>query len=204
MFVNGFGEVVDIEDDLIFPLLKSSDINKYQESTVRKYLVVPQQKVGADTSSLKNTHPLTYSYLIKHEEEFINRKSSIYKDKDKFSIFGVGDYSFSPYKIVISSLYKNISFVLVSQFGGKPILIDDTCYQLDFNNFEEAKCIYDALNSNEIQSLLRSLVFKDAKRVVTKSLLMRLDVAQLCKDKGRLVEAQRFIDISSRQLSLFD
>lgn len=204
VFVNGFGEVVDIEDDLIFPLLKSSDINKYQESTVRKYLVVPQQKVGADTSSLKNTHPLTYSYLIKHEEEFINRKSSIYKDKDKFSIFGVGDYSFSPYKIVISSLYKNISFVLVSQFGGKPILIDDTCYQLDFNNFEEAKCIYDALNSNEIQSLLRSLVFKDAKRVVTKSLLMRLDVAQLCKDKGRLVEAQRFIDISSRQLSLFD
>ena len=83
-------------------------------------------------------------------------------------------------------------------------MVDDTCYQLDFCNYEEAKCIYDALNSNEIQSLLHSLIFKDAKRVVTKNLLMRLDLAQFCKDKGLTINSQRFANSSYQQLSLFD
>ncbi len=201
---NGFGEIVQIEDDLIYPLLKSSDISKYQANLIRKFIIVPQRKVGEDTSLLAVTHPLAYSYLTKHRNAFRNRKSAIYKDKDKFSIFGVGDYSFSQYKIVVSSLYKNIAFELISQFEGKPILVDDTCYQLDFDNFEEAKCIYDALNSIEINSLLLSLVFKDAKRVVTKNLLMRLDVARWCKDKGLKTNAQRLINSQTQQLSLFD
>lgn len=203
-FVNELGEIVRIENDLIFPLLKSSDINKYQENKIRKYIIVPQRKVGADTTSLKYTHPLAYSYLNKHEAMFNKRKSSIYKGKDKFSIFGIGDYSFSPYKIVISSLYKTICFKLISQYEGKPIIVDDTCYQLDFNNLKEAEYIYEALNSNELQSLLHTLIFKDAKRVVTKSLLMRLDLAQLCRDKGFTINSQRFINRSSQQLSLFD
>ena len=204
VLINGFGEIVQIEDDLIYPLLKSSDINNRQINPIRRFIIVPQRKTGEDTSLLAHTHPLAYSYLTKHETAFRNRKSSIYKNKDKFSIFGIGDYSFSRYKIVISSLYKNISFVLVSQSEGKPILVDDTCYQLDFCNYEEAKCIYDALNSNEIQSLLHSLIFKDAKRVVTKNLLMRLDLAQFCKDKGLTINSQRFANSSYQQLSLFD
>ncbi|MGN0209868.1 MAG: SAM-dependent methyltransferase, partial [Muribaculaceae bacterium] len=141
VFINGFGETVQIEDDLIFPLLKSSDIRGFHNNQFRKFIIVPQRNVGDDTSILKNTHPLAYSYLTKYEATFQNRKSSIYNGKDKFSIFGIGDYSFSPYKIVISSLYKTICFQLVSPFNGKPVMVDDTCYQLDFENIEEAKCI---------------------------------------------------------------
>lgn len=203
-FVNGLGEVIEIEDDIVFPLIKSSDVRKYHNTPIRKYIIVPQRKMGTDTSALKETHPKAYTYLTKHEWAFNQRKSSIYRDKDKFSIFGIGDYSFSKYKIVVSSLYKTISFILVSQYAGKPILVDDTCYQLDFNNYEEAKTIYDALNSKEIQSLLCSLIFKDAKRVVTKSLLMRLDVTQLCVDRGIIINTERFISNMIRQPSLFD
>ncbi len=78
---------------------------------------------------------------------------------------------------------------MVSQFEGKPIMVDDTCHQLDFDNTEEAQCIFKALHSNEIQSLLKSLVFMDAKRVITKNLLMRLDISLLCKEKGMNLEA---------------
>lgn len=204
VYTNGFGEIVQIEEELIYPLLKSSDINNYKENQFRKFIIVPQRKVGNDTSSLKYSHPLTFSYLTKYENEFSSRKSSIYKGKDKFSIFGIGDYSFKPYKIVVSSLYKTIKFILVSQYDGKPIIVDDTCYQLDFYSLEEAKCILEALNSAEMSSLLQSLIFKDAKRVVTKSLLMRLDLMQLCKDKGIKITSQRFINGTCGQLSLFD
>ncbi len=184
-YVNGFGETVQIESDLIYPLLKSSDINKYDGSDCRKFLIVPQRKVGEDTSALQYSHPLAYSYLLKHQKVFSRRKSSIYKGKDRFNIFGVGDYTFKPYKIVVSSLYKTVTFKLISEYGGKPVVVDDTCYQLAFDTIDEAKCVYDALNSNEIQSLLQSLVFRDAKRVVTKNLLMRLDLTRFCKDNGR-------------------
>lgn len=204
VYTNGLGETVQIEEDLIFPLLKSSDINNYRENNYRKFIILPQRKVGSDSSQLKYTHPLAYAYLTKHESVFSARKSSIYKGKDRFSIFGIGDYSFKSYKIVVSSLYKTIKFVLVSQFHGKPVMVDDTCYQLDFDSPEDATAILNALNSTEIQSLLQSLVFKDAKRVVTKSLLMRLDLAKYCSDNGINIDSQHLSASSSHQLSLFD
>lgn len=203
VFQNGFGENVRIEEDVIFPLLKSSDINHIQGSKCRKFLILPQHRVGDDTSLLKYTHPLTYSYLSSYESLFRKRKSSIYKGKDKFSVFGVGDYSFKPYKIVVSSLYKTINFVLLTTIEGKPVLVDDTCYQLGFDDYEQAKIIYNALNSNEIKALLSALVFKDAKRVVTKNLLMRLDLLGWCADNG-LYEAYRLYGRNfPQQLSLF-
>lgn len=204
VYINGLGETVKIEDDMIYPLLKSSDIKHYDEDRIRKYLIVPQRTTSTDTSLLKYTHPLTYEYLTQHESAFANRKSSIYVGKDKFSIFGVGDYSFKPYKVVVSALYKDIEFVLVSKIGDKPIVLDDTCYQLDFDNIEEARIVYDALHSIEIQSLLKSLVFSDAKRVVTKGLLMRLNLSKLCEEKGICVKSQRFDKGIEAQLSLFD
>lgn len=203
-YTNGFGKVVQIEDDLIYPLLKSSDIRKYNGNEYRRFIIVPQRKVGDDTSALQYTHPLAYSYLVEYEELFSCRKSSIYKGKDRFSIFGIGDYSFMPYKIVVSSLYKNIDFKLISESEGKPVMVDDTCYQLGFDNLKEAMCIYDALNSAEIQSLLQSLVFKDAKRVVTKNILMRLDLAQLCRDNGMEIPVISDNRPACHQLSLFD
>lgn len=202
-YINGFGEIVQIEDDLIFPLLKSSDIRKYDGEECKRFIIIPQRKVGDDTTTLQSSHPLTYSYLLKYVNIFSRRKSSIYKGKDRFSVFGIGDYSFKPYKIVVSSLYKTINFKLISEYNGKPIMVDDTCYQLGFDNFEEAKCVYNALNSTEIQSLLKSLIFKDAKRVVTKTLLMRLDLVQLCKDNNWMIPSNNSMS-SCFQLHLFN
>lgn len=204
VYVNGAGETVQIEEDMIYPLLKSSDISNYQAGQFRKFVIVPQRKANEDTSSMKHTHPLTYSYLMKHESAFSKRKSTIYKGKNKFSIFGIGDYSFKPYKIVVSSLYKVINFIVVSPYKDKPIMVDDTCYQLDFDTIEEAECIFKALNSTEIQSLLNSLIFMDSKRVITKNLLMRLDLVQLCNDKGITLATNRFNHGYTQQLPLFD
>lgn len=203
-YVNGFGDEVQIEDNLIFPLLKSSDVKRYDGKDFRKFVIVPQRRVGENTSALQYTHPLTYSYLCKYQDLFLRRKSSIYKGKDRFSVFGIGDYSFKPYKIVVSSLYKTLDFTLVSEYEGKPVIVDDTCYQLGFDNPEEAQCIYQALNSPEILSLLQSLIFKDAKRVVTKSLLMRLDLLQFCKDHDMDLPSTNHTESCFPQLSLFD
>lgn len=186
-YYNGLGELVEIEDDLIFPYLKSSDVQRCTDGAdveIKKFIIVPQRFVGENMSFFCSKFPKTYSYLISHIEFFTRRKSSIYKKKDKFSIFGIGDYTFSPYKIVVSSLYKTVSFKLLTPYKDKPIIVDDTCYQLAFDSENDATIVCKALKSEDIQSLLRTLIFKDAKRVVTKSLLMRLNVYKYLNEHG--------------------
>ena len=179
VFRNGFGEPVEIEDDLVFPLCKSSDLKAAIIEKTRKFVLVPQKFIGQETGSISENHPKTADYLNKHKELFAQRKSSIYRDKPPFSIFGIGDYSFKPYKIAISGLYKQTRFSLVPPQNGKPVMLDDTCYLLGFDSSAEAVCVHNLLNHEKIQNLLHSLVFWEGKRVITKEILMRLDYGKL-------------------------
>jgi hypothetical protein len=182
VFYNGFGEKVDIEDGLIYPLLKSSDLKKSVIENTRRFVLVPQRFVGQKTDFIQRDYPKTAAYLNKYKELFDRRKSSIYRDKQPFSIFGVGDYSFKPYKIAISGLYKQTGFSLVLPQKEKPVMLDDTCYLLGFDSDAEAVCVHYLLNHEIIQKLLDSLVFWEGKRVITKEVLMRLDYSKLLSE----------------------
>jgi hypothetical protein len=52
-FVNGYGEKVNIEEEYIFPLLKSSDIVNGRLEP-RKYVLVTQRNVGDNTLGIKD------------------------------------------------------------------------------------------------------------------------------------------------------
>lgn len=174
-FINGLGEKVNLEKDLVFGLLKSSDLKNNTTNTFRKLTIITQRKVGQETNYIRNDFPLTFQYLNSHKEVFNKRKSSIYKDKPAFSIFGIGDYSFAKYKIGISGLYKTTHFTLVSPKDSKPIMLDDTCYFIGFNNIKIAQIAHFLLNSDLVQKFLKSIIFSDSKRSINKDTLMRID-----------------------------
>lgn len=176
-YVNGFNEEVDIEDDLVYPLLKSSDIKGDEITTARKYVIVTQRSTSDDTGCMKGRYPKAYRYLTDHAELLDKRGSRVYEGRARFCIFGIGTYSFKPYKVVVSGLYKKPCFALVTPIGGKPAMVDDTCYMLGFDNMEEARITQRILRSEPVEALIGSLLFADAKRVVNKELLMRIDLA---------------------------
>lgn len=178
-FVNGLQQETILEEDLVFGVLKSSDLKKTVINETRKFTIITQKKVGQDTSFIKKEFPKTYHYLLKHKSQFDLRKSSIYKNKPDFSIFGIGDYSFSPFKISISGLYKNYFFNLILPQNGKPIMLDDTCYLLGFDKLEFAAYTLILLNSEKTKRLLQAITFSDAKRTFTKDILMRIDILKL-------------------------
>ncbi|HMT74467.1 MAG TPA: hypothetical protein PKA77_10375 [Chitinophagaceae bacterium] len=178
-FINGKYEEIRLEEDLIFGVLKSSDLKQTVINHLRKFTIITQKKVGQDTSFIKQKYPKTFSYLQSHKEQFNQRKSSIYNNKPDFSIFGVGDYSFSPYKVAISGLYKTFTFSLVLPLNSKPVMLDDTCYLLGFDKLEFATYTTILLNSNETKELLQAITFSDAKRTFTKDILMRIDLYKL-------------------------
>ncbi|MEM9076869.1 MAG: hypothetical protein AAGC43_07510 [Bacteroidota bacterium] len=174
-FKNGLGEVVKLEDNLTYGLLKSSDLKEDKTNSFRKLTIITQKKIGQETNYIKNKFPQTYKYLDSHKEFFEKRKSSIYKDKPNFSIFGIGDYSFAPYKVAISGLYKSTHFTLVGTSDNKPIMLDDTCYFIGFDNLKMAQIAHYIVNSDLVQKFLKSIIFSDSKRSINKDTLMRID-----------------------------
>ena len=180
-YVNKFNDKIELEPDLVYGILKSSDLKGKTLNKTRKFTIVTQKKIGQPTSYIKDEYPKTYNYLQNNIEHFNKRKSSIYKGKPLFSIFGIGDYSFKPYKIAISGLYKQLNFTLIKPNENKPIMLDDTCYFIGFDDLEEAEIIWSLLQSENTKTFLKSLIFSDAKRSVTKDLLMRIDFVQIMK-----------------------
>ncbi len=202
-YSNKLGERFVIEEDLVFPLLKSSDLKKKHAEQTRKMVIVTQKYVGQNTSYIQE-FPQTYEYLNRHIDLFRNRKSSIYKGKCDFSIFGVGDYSFKPYKIAISGLYKTFHFCLVKPQNNKPVMLDDTCYFIGFDTLEQAEYVWDLLNSVFVTDFLKSISFKDSKRMITKEVLMRIDLKSVAILKGEKKDMFDCIDNQQEiQLSLF-
>jgi hypothetical protein len=183
-YTNGMGECVDIEGSHLFPLFKGSDIANDRVAGPTRYLLVPQRRVRDDTSIMRVTAPKTWSYLESHAGQLDARRSTIYKKQPRFAVFGVGDYTFSPWKVAVSGLYKHLSFRIIPSFCGKPSVLDDTCYFLSCNSEGEAEYLKRLLDSEPAQEFYRSLLFPDAKRPITIDLLQRLDLLALARVLG--------------------
>jgi len=181
-FVNGFNEQLDIENDQVYGLIKSSDLNGRVINQPRKYVIITQHYINEETSYIEKKYPKLYGYLCKNEEIINNRKSSIYKGKHKFSIFGIGDYSFKPYKVAVSGLYKNPSFSLLLPENDKALMVDDTCYILGFDEVSNAIFTWCILSDVKVYELLKSISFNDSKRPFTKEILMRIAIDELAKE----------------------
>jgi methylase of polypeptide subunit release factors len=185
---NGLGQHVDIEDTYLYPLVKSSDIAGSKQINRQKLVIITQRNIGDNTHQIEREAPRTWAYLQKHRLALNGRTSVIYRNKPAFSIFGVGDYTFSPWKIAISGLYKRLVFRIYSSEDGKPICFDDTVYFLPFETLPEAQSVIEMLNSDAAQGLLESMVFWDEKRPITVELLKRVDIGKIANHLGRAHE----------------
>lgn len=178
-YQNKLKERFDLEENLVYPILKSSFLKKAVIEDSDRFVIITQQKIGQSTAYIQIQYPQTYAYLKRHADLLNNRKSVIYKNKPPFSIFGIGNYSFQKYKVAISGLYKKGTFSLILPKANKPILLDDTCYFLSFDELSTALFTYLLLTHPITKAFLQSIIFLDSKRVYTKDLLMRIDLKAL-------------------------
>jgi hypothetical protein len=222
--VNGLGEAVDLEDDYLFPLLKSSDIagtgSRFRTlshsngrgqgegsfvtlgksrttaltptlsrqtgrgSEITRLVLVPQQRVGQETDSIAERAPKTWQYLLQHAERLDRRASRIYRGQPRFSIFGVGPYTFSRWKVAVSGFYKTPQFAAVGRRRSRPLICDDTCYFLPCTSAAEARRLAGLLNGPLAREFFSAFVFPDAKRPLTAEILNSLDLAALAAAPG--------------------
>ncbi len=199
VLANGLGEYVKLESTYVYPLLKSSDLAN-DRLLPQRFVIVTQRKPGDDTEAIRKTAPRTWDYLLQHGSVLDRRQSIIYQKRPRFSVFGVGDYTFSPWKVAISGLYKNCRFVVIGKYKNKPVVLDDTCYSIPCSSEEEAVFACHLLNSDITKRFLHSLVFFDAKRPITIDVLNRIDLKRVAERLGLERDARSYF----RDAALFE
>ena len=189
-----------LEDEYVFPLLKCTDLFRGRLEPTR-CMVVPQLQFGEDTAHLQQDAPILWAYLESHGDKLDARGSSIYRNQPRFAVFGLGEYTFAPYKIAISGFHKEFRFVLLGRFDGKPIVVDDASYTLSFVDGLEASMCFALLSSRAATDLLESLVFWDAKRPISKKLLQRVDLLAIAR-KADVMELEPQANHAAHQLGI--
>ncbi len=177
---NKRGEVVDVEPEHVFPLLKGTDLSRPGPIVPTRRVIVTQRHLGDDTDRLRDEAPRLWAYLRSHAETFARRKSSVYRNRPEFAMFGVGGYGFSAWKVAVSGLHKQSIFHAVGpHLNQQPVMLDDTGYFLACRSAEQAALVAQLLNSSGSLGLVRVLALPGAKRPVTKAILRRIDLRAL-------------------------
>jgi hypothetical protein len=197
---NGLGELVDLEPEFVFPMLKGSEIANGQTLQPRRWMLVTQRHTGDDTSRIRDTAPKTWEYLQSHAELLHRRASSIYRKRPPFSVFGVGEYAFASWKVAISALHKTLVFRAIGSCCCKPIVLDDTCCFLPCAVEDEAKALVELLHSQPAREFFSAFLFWDAKRPITIEVLRQLNLVALARALG-LEKAIPHVGARKRELA---
>lgn len=173
---NGYGDVVDVEPCCLSPMLKAADVHAGRPPA--KTMVVTQRHTGDDTKHLQEHSPRLWAYLQRHRALFDARRSRIYRNRPPFSLFGVGPYTFTNWKIAVSGMHEHPRFRAVGPYEDRPVVFDDTCYLTACDDEIEAALIEAVMTSSPIRQQLDAQIDAWRKRPITKRVLSRLDLAE--------------------------
>ena len=111
---------------------------------------------------------------------------------------GVGDYSYSRFKVGVSGFYKQPLFSVLYSDDEKPVMTDDTSYFICFDSFDTAYVAMLLLNSKKVQGFLTSIAFLDAKRPYTKKVLQRIDFEKIvaCLSIDELIQTEQNLNLT--------
>lgn len=159
-----------IEPDLLYPLLKGSDVKRWKAKP-SVYIIMaqdPKKRRGIDETVMKTKYPKTYLYLKRFENALRERKSRGITDMIKkgapfYTMFSVGDYTFAPYKVVWPNIASELVSAVVSKQDGKPILPQHIVTLVGCDSSNEAHYICALMNSKVVNYSLQAYSMKGGK-----------------------------------------
>jgi len=168
-YENRLGERVALEQELLFPLLKATDLHHGRAPS--RHLLVAQRAASDDPARRLADAPLARAYLERHAARLARRKSSIYRGRPPFALFGIGSYTFAPWKVAVSAFHAEARFRVVGPVDAQPVVVDDTCCLLPFPEEAAARARAAELGRSPCRDYLAARCFVAAKRPITVALL---------------------------------
>lgn len=165
-----------VEKDLVYPLIRGRDVQRWYVELVNKYIIVPHHKDGKPfkESFIKVNYPRTYSYLNSFKQELENR--SVHKLWGKgnpfYSLYGIGEYTFKPYKVVwkriagaITGKATSFAAAVVEPYndkilGNKVVIADDSTIIVSTDDRDEAYYLTGILNSITVRLVIAMYTYE--------------------------------------------
>jgi hypothetical protein len=153
-----------IEPDLLYPLLRGRDVQRWKAQPSAWILITHLPGMGLKAipeKEMQTQYPRTYGYLKRFEEVLRERRSRGISDMLKkgapfYTMFAVGTYTFAPWKVVWPWISKGIRAAVVGLFDGKPVVPEHNAFLVACDALEEALYICALLNSSAGDFAIRS------------------------------------------------
>jgi len=165
-----------VEADLVYPLLRGRDVEKWFAKIEDKYIIVPHSTDGRPIplNVIRVKYPQTYEYFHQFQKEL--EKRSIHrlwgKGNPFYAVYDIGDYTFKPYKVV----WKYIAGAIAGKalkfectvveplndkyLGERTVIPHEKLMLVPFTNAEEAYYVCGVLNSTISRLVVASYVIE--------------------------------------------
>jgi SAM-dependent methyltransferase len=180
-----------LERTLLYPLLRGRDVQRWSASPSATILMVqdPEKRQGIDEKELQRKYPNTHHYLKSFEEilrsraafkRYFTRKvgrGRIQEVAPFYSMFDVGEYSVSPWKVVWRYIATDFIVAVVGTQEDKPILPNEKLMMVACASKNEAHYLCGILNSSPIRLAVRSFFVETqiAPHVLSQLAIPRFD-----------------------------
>lgn len=153
----------ELEPELVYPLLRGRDVRRWHAET-RYHILLTHRKGdrlnAIPEQEMQQQYPKTWSYLKRFET--ILRKTGIFKRyftrKNKkgqiietgpfYSMFNIGDYTFSQWKVIWREQAKELTCAVIGPKFGKVVIPDHKLVLVGSDSLEEAHYLAAMLNSS--------------------------------------------------------
>ena len=155
-----------VEEDLIFPLLRGRQIEKWKANPQGAILLAQNPaKPGSaiDLRTMQQYYPLAFEYL-NHFKKELGRRSGYLKylkpvGAPFYAIYNVGPYTFAPYKVVWKEQSSEFQCAVISvgkiEEEYKIIIPDHKLMLVPFSNEKEAHFVAACLNSSVARFIVK-------------------------------------------------
>lgn len=181
----------EIEKDLIFPLLRWSDVDRFQAKKPSRFILLsqePKMRTGISLNVMQKKYPAALDYLKRFKTELRNRAAfRKYQSESPFySMYNIGQQTLAPFKVVWRRMDRMLRAAVLEPMehpllGTKPIIPQETCVLIPCQTKEEAEYLVDLLNGNEVAEVVESLGVVGSKGFGSPGILNDLGIRRFTK-----------------------
>ncbi len=186
-----------IEPDLLYPLLRWSDVDCFTASPSGYILLAqdPATRSGIDESVMRNRYPRTLEYLQRFRPLLESRAAyRRYQQQGPFyAMYNVGPYTTAPIKVVWRRMDRRIRAVVLEPtddplLGSRPIIPQETCVLVACETSDEAHYLCAMLNSAAVNDLAAASQVCGGKGFGTPGMLDFIPLQRFRPDDARHTE----------------
>lgn len=147
-----------VEAELIYPLLRGANVERWKALTASSIIVthISGMKLRAvPEAEMEGSFPKTFSYLKRFKDLLRKRPAfrRYFKDDAPFySIFNIGNYTFSPWKVVWREQAFPFTAAVVGPIDGRVVIPDHKLMIVAVDLEEEAHYLCAVLNSMPVSA----------------------------------------------------